>query len=76
MKLLLRSIAILLWIGIGMGIERFIPTSEYQEVLGEITEIDKINSGYKVKFDNRLVTVETKLPLPQPNKQIIILLPK
>lgn len=76
MKLLLKTVAVLLWVGIGVGVSEYIPTSNYVEVLGEIVEVDKLNSNYTVKIKEDLVTVETNLPLPEPNKQIIILLPK
>ena len=76
MKLLLKTVAIIMWVGIGIGIARYIPISNFVEVLGEIVEVDKVNNTYTVKIDEDLVTVETNLPLPEPNKQIIILLPK
>jgi hypothetical protein len=76
MKLLLRSITVFLWVFLGIQLASWIPPDEFVEVVGEIVEVDSSNDCYRVKINNRLVSVETNLPLPQPNKQIIILQPK
>jgi len=76
MKLLLRSITVFLWIFLGMQIASWMPPDEFVEVVGEIVKVDSINDCYMVKINDRLVNVETNLPLPQSNKQIIILQPK
>ena len=76
MKLILRWITILLWITLGYQLSKWRPPDTFVEVMGEIKTVDSVNHSYQVQVDDRLLIVETDLPLPQTNKKIIILQPK
>lgn len=76
MKLVFNVLRVLLVLLVGFMVGRWSPISTYQEAVGTIYDVDSVTNTYKVSLGGELIDVETKLPLPESNKQIIILLPK
>lgn len=60
---------------IGYWLGRVVPYNQYQEELGTIIATDSATQSYQVSLEQSTYLVYTKLPLPEIDKQIVILIP-
>jgi hypothetical protein len=76
MKLIFTALRVLFILAVGYFIGSSTCTSGYYEAIAQICDVDTVNNSYTVNVAGELFNVETELPLPQSNKEIIIILPK
>jgi hypothetical protein len=77
MKLFFKIVYALFFVVVGFIIANWSSTpADFKEVIGTISAVDTVNNTYTLKVGEELFVIETELPLPKTNMQIILALPK